>query len=156
MQSVTLIRPSVDIGAEGKSVSIRSSAEATPKSWPARKWRSGVNGPGPRHQGFVPLPAPVAGCHDPRLNTAMNHSIINGTGMGHPAGAQAPLVARQRISRVSLTELTSAPDTRDRPSRQFMSWFDQAAGDRLLTASVRVAVLNSVRRHCRCGSLLSA
>jgi hypothetical protein len=81
-----LIRPTrVDIGAAGKKRLDTSSVEATPKSGPAENSSAGVNGPSPRHQGFVPLPAPDGRLHDPALNTAMNHSIISGTGMGHPA-----------------------------------------------------------------------
>ena len=38
-----------------------------------------------RHQGFVPLPARDGRLHEPPLNAALNHSIINGTGMGRPA-----------------------------------------------------------------------
>jgi hypothetical protein len=81
-----LIHPTrVDIGAAVKKRLDASSAEATPKSGAAENSSVGVNGPGPRRQGFVPLPAPNGRLHDPALNTAMNHSIINGTGMGHPA-----------------------------------------------------------------------
>jgi hypothetical protein len=80
-----LIHPTrVDIGAGGKRRLDASSVEATPKSGAAENSGAGVNGPGPRHQGFVPLPAPAGRLHNPALNTAMNHSIINGTGMGHP------------------------------------------------------------------------
>ena len=44
--------------------------------------RAGV--PDLRHQGFVPLPAQDGRLHDLPLNTALNHSIINGAGMGRP------------------------------------------------------------------------
>ena len=80
-----LIHPTrVDIGAAGKMRLDASSAGATPKIGAAENGGVGVSGPGPRHQGFVPLPAPDGRPHTPALNTAMNHSIISGTGMGHP------------------------------------------------------------------------
>jgi hypothetical protein len=38
----------------------------------------------PRHQGFVPLPARDGKLHELPLNTALNHSIINGRSIGRP------------------------------------------------------------------------
>lgn len=44
----------------------------------------------PHRQGFVPLRAGGVAPHDPRINTAMNHSIISGRDMVHPGlGASA-------------------------------------------------------------------
>jgi hypothetical protein len=72
-------------GTDKKSLAA-TSVEATPKRRAAAE-NSGVGivGPDSRHQGFVPLPAHDGKLAGPPLNTALNHSIINGTAMGRPA-----------------------------------------------------------------------
>jgi hypothetical protein len=45
---------------------------------------AGAGGPNPQHQGFVPAPARDGGLRALPLNTAINRSTINGTGMVRP------------------------------------------------------------------------
>jgi hypothetical protein len=72
-------------GTDNKSLAT-TSVEGPPKSAGAVE-NGGVGtagGPDPRHQGFVPLQARDGRLHALPLNTTLNHSIINGTGMGRP------------------------------------------------------------------------
>jgi hypothetical protein len=72
-------------GSDKKSLKA-SSVEGYSKSVGAvENGGGGAGGPDPRHQGFVPLPARDGKLHDLPLNTVLNHSIINGTGMARPA-----------------------------------------------------------------------
>jgi len=42
-------------------------------------------------QGFVPLPAPAGRPHDPRINTALNHSMINGRDLVRPGSGSSAI-----------------------------------------------------------------
>ena len=62
-----------------------TSVEGPPTSMGAvENGGGGAGGPDLLHQRFIPLPARDGRLHDLPLNTALNHSIINGTGMGRP------------------------------------------------------------------------
>jgi hypothetical protein len=82
-------QPVLQVKADTKGT-IKKSLEATSVKGPPTSVGAVENGgggaglPDPRHQGFVPLPARDGRPHDLPLNAALNHSIINGTGMGRP------------------------------------------------------------------------
>ena len=81
------IGQAVQVKADGKGTN-KKSLEATSVKGPPTSVGAVENGgggagvPDLRHQGFGPLPARDGRLHDLPLNTALNHSIINGTGMG--------------------------------------------------------------------------
>jgi hypothetical protein len=85
-------QPSIDIrGAEVKA-SERTHVDGTLKNAsPAGNGGMEAGGTDPHRQGFVPLRAGWAAPRDPRLDTAMNHSIISGRDMVHPGAGSGAL-----------------------------------------------------------------
>jgi hypothetical protein len=83
---------SIDIrGAEVKA-SERTHVDGTLKdASPAGNGGTEAGGTDPHRQGFVPLRAGWAAPRDPRLNTAMNHSIISGRDIVHPGAGSGAL-----------------------------------------------------------------
>jgi hypothetical protein len=83
---------SIDIrGAEVKA-SERTHVDGTLKdASPAGNGGTEAGGTDPHRQGFVPLREGWAAPRDPRLNTAMNHSIISGRDMVHPGAGSGAL-----------------------------------------------------------------
>jgi len=83
---------SIDIrGAEVKA-SERTHVDGTLKdASPAGNGGTEAGGTDPHRQGFVPLRAGWAAPRDPRLDTAMNHSIISGRDMVRPGAGSGAL-----------------------------------------------------------------
>lgn len=76
---------SADIKGKDTKTVDRAGVDGTPKTGsPPGNTGTEAGGIDSHHQAFVPLRAGGATQHDPRTNTAMNHSIINGRDMVRP------------------------------------------------------------------------